>query len=103
CFLIFIVFPPTFFFNGVLMGGLWKWGLILSLFGTVIPPLFFSVGIPKIGVTLSSIISSAELPVAVAMSYLILGEHVSGLQWIGVFIILSAIVISNLFRENKSA
>lgn len=102
CLLIFIVFPPTFLFNGVLIDGLWKWGLLLSLFGTVIPPLFFAVGIPKIGVTVSSIISAAELPVAVAMSYLILGEKVSGLQWIGVCIILSAIIISNLFRPKKT-
>src|SRR5690606_16435027 len=102
CILIFIVFPPAFFFNGVLTGGLWKWGLLLSLFGTVIPPLFFAIGIPKTGVTLSSIISAAELPVAVAMSYLILGEKVSGLQWLGVFIILSAIIISNVFGKRKA-
>jgi len=102
CLLIFIVFPPAFFFNGILARGLWQWGLLLSVFGTVIPPLFFAVGIPKIGVTISSIISAAELPVAVAMSYLILGENVSGLQWIGIVIILSAIVVSNVFREKNT-
>ncbi len=99
CFLIFIVFPPTFLVNGVLTAGLWKWGLILASLGTVVPPLFFAIGTPKIGVTLSSIISAIELPVAVAMSYFFLMENVNGLQWLGVFIILGAIIISNIFNK----
>jgi len=103
CLLIFFVFPPTFLLNGVLAGGLWQWGLLMATFGTVIPPLFFAIGIPKIGATLSSILSSAELPVAVAMSYFILAEKVSGLQWIGVSIILLAIVVSNVFGTKKLA
>src|SRR5690554_6327756 len=102
CLLIFIVFPPTFLFNGVLIGGLWRWGLLLAAFGTVIPPLFFAIGVPKIGVTASSIISAAELPVAVAMSYFVLAEKVSAFQWIGVLIIVSAVIFSNLFGR-KSA
>lgn len=102
CILIFAIFPPSFLINGVLLDNLWRWGLLLSVFGTVIPPLFFSIGIPKIGVTMSSIISSAELPVAVAMSYFVLGEKVSLLQWIGILIILSAIVVSNLMGRKKS-
>lgn len=101
CLLIFIVFPPTFLFNGVLLGGLWKWGLILATLGTVIPPLFFALGTPAIGVGLSSIISAIELPVAVTMSYFFLLEPVSKWQWLGVFIILSAIVISNIFRNPR--
>jgi drug/metabolite transporter (DMT)-like permease len=101
CILVFIVFPPYFIFNGVLLGDLWQWGLLLSIFGTVIPPLFFAIGIPRIGVPVSSIISAAELPVAVAMSYFVLAEKVTGLQWIGVTIILSAIVFSNLFDRKK--
>ncbi len=102
CILIFVIFPPAFLFNGVLIDNLWLWGLLLAGFGTVLPPLCFSVGIPKIGVTLSSIISSAELPVAVAMSYFLLAEKVSGLQWIGIAIILAAIVVSNLMGRKEA-
>ena len=102
CMLIFIVFPPTFLINGVLTAGLWKWGLVLASLGTVIPPLFFAVGIPKVGVTLSSIISAVELPVAVAMSYFVLMEDVSGLQWLGVFIILGAIIVSNIYKQSAA-
>lgn len=101
CILVFSIFPPFFIFNGQLGGNLLKWGILLAIFGTVIPPLFYAIGIPKVGVTLSSIISAAELPVAVGMSYFVLGEMVSGLQWLGVIIILLTIIISNLFKRNK--
>lgn len=102
CILIFVVLPPTFLFNGALGGSLLKWGLILAVFGTVIPPLCFASGIPKIGLTLSSILSSAELPVAVSMSALVLHEEVSLIRWIGVLIILSSMILPNLENLKKA-
>jgi drug/metabolite transporter (DMT)-like permease len=96
CTFIFIILPPTFLFSGLLFTGLLKWGIILALFGTVIPPLFYSKGVPIVGVGLSSILSAAELPVAVMMSYFILHEEVSLLQWMGVIVILFAITLPNL-------
>lgn len=102
CILIFIVLPPAFLFNGALGGSLLKWGLILAVFGTVIPPLCFASGIPKIGLTLSSILSSAELPVAVSMSALVLHEEVSLIRWIGVAIILSSMILPNLENLKKA-
>ena len=102
CILIFLVLPPTFLFNGALGGSLLKWGLILAVFGTVIPPLCFASGIPKIGLTLSSILSSAELPVAVSMSALVLHEEVSLIRWIGVVIILSSMILPNLENLKKA-
>lgn len=102
CILIFLVLPPTFLFNGALGGSLLKWGLILAIFGTVIPPLCFASGIPKIGLTLSSILSSVELPVAVSMSALVLHEEVSLFRWIGVVVILSAMILPNLENLKKA-
>ncbi|WP_316824569.1 DMT family transporter [Pedobacter miscanthi] len=96
CILIFIIFPPTFLFNGALGGSLLKWGLIISVFGTVIPPLFYAEGVPKIGTAISSILSAAELPVAVMMAGFVLQEQVSFLRWLGVMVILSAMVLPNL-------
>ena len=96
CILIFILFPPTFLFNGALNGSLLKWGLIIAVFGTVIPPLFYAEGVPRIGTALSSILSAAELPVAVMMAGFVLQEHVSLLRWVGVCVILSAMVLPNL-------
>ncbi len=101
CIFIFLIFPPEFLWNGSLNNGLTEWGLAFALFGTVIPPLFFAYGIPKIGVNVSAILSAAELPVAVFFSSWLLAEEVSLLQWLGIAIILSAIVISNLNRKQK--
>lgn len=73
-----------------------KWGLILALFGTVLPPILFTAGMPKMNVGLGAIISSVELPVAVLMAYILLNEVVNPYQWIGILIILVAVVLMNL-------
>lgn len=96
CIVTWLIFPPLFLFNGLLFAGLYKWGLTLALLGTVIPPLFFSFGMPRTGVPLGAILSAAELPVAVVSSSFILQENVQWLQWVGVFLILSAIVLTNI-------
>ena len=80
----------------------WKYGWILSLFGTILPPILFNSGFPKAGLGLGSIVSSMELPVSVMMAYLLLHEKVSFVQWLGVAVILFAIVIMNL-QKNKAA
>ncbi|WP_443944594.1 EamA family transporter [Pedobacter sp. AW1-32] len=96
CLLIFILFPPVFLVNGALLGSLLKWGLIIAIFGTVIPPLFYAEGVPRVGTALSSILSAAELPVAVMMAGFVLHEQVSVLRWLGVAVILSAMILPNL-------
>lgn len=103
CIMTLIIFPPTFFLNGIFFAGLYKWGLALALLGTVIPPLFFSIGIPKVGVSVGSILSAAELPIAVLSSHFILKEDVRGLQWLGVLLILSAIALTNLKIKKRIA
>jgi len=101
CIIVFILLPPYFLINGALGGSLLKWGLILAVFGTVIPPLCFAGGIPKAGLTLSSILSSVELPVAVSMSAIVLKEPVSAIRWLGVIIILGAMILPNLENLKK--
>ncbi|MFN2261020.1 MAG: EamA family transporter [Psychroflexus sp.] len=77
------------------------WGPILALFGTVLPPLFFTAGMPKINVGLGAIISSIELPVAVLMGYFVLSEAQNIFKWIGILLILSSIVLMNLKKVQK--
>ena len=73
-----------------------KWGIILALFGTIIPPLLFNAGFPLTGIGLGSIVSALELPVSVLMAYVLLGEKVIFIQWIGIILIILAIVIMNV-------
>lgn len=72
-----------------------KWGPILALFGTIIPPILLTKGMPKITVGLGAIISSLELPVAIMMAALVLNEQITMHQFIGMFLILTAVVIAN--------
>lgn len=74
----------------------YKWGIVLALFGTIIPPMLLNAGFPHTGLGLGSIVSSLELPVSVMMAYVLLHEPVSALQWLGIAMIIMAIVIMNL-------
>lgn len=73
----------------------YTWGIILSVFGTIIPPILLNKGFPNTGVGLGSIISSIELPVSVLFAFMLLKEQVLLIQWIGIAIILFAIVLMN--------
>lgn len=73
-----------------------KWGIVLSLFGTIIPPMLLNAGFPLTGIGLGSIVSALELPVSVLMAFVILGEKVIFTQWVGIILILLAIIIMNI-------
>ena len=75
------------------------YGIPLALFGAVIPPILFAYGVPKIGVTYSSILSSVELPVAVLFSIAMLNEQVSSIQWLGISLIIIAILGVTFFKK----
>ena len=78
-----------------------KWAMFLAVFGTVIPPVLFARGIPRIGAGLSAILMTVELPIAIISAYLILGESIDLWQWLGVSVMLGAIVGMNLFKSRN--
>jgi len=78
-----------------------KWGIVLSLFGTIIPPMLMNSGFPHTGIGLGSIVSSLELPVSVMMAFVILNEEVVLTQWLGIVLIILAIVIMNISFKKK--
>lgn len=79
-----------------------KWGIVLSLFGTIIPPLLMTAGFPLTGIGLGSIVSALELPVSVTMAYVLLNEKVILSQWIGIVLIILAIIIMNVNFKSKN-
>jgi drug/metabolite transporter (DMT)-like permease len=79
-----------------------KWGIVLALFGTIIPPMLMNAGFPLTGIGLGSIVSALELPVSVLMAYFLLNEAVNGTQWFGITLIVLAIVIMNLNRKPRN-
>lgn len=94
--LIFTVLQPFHLLTLNVDWGIYRFGLLLSVFGTVLPPLLYAYGMPKVGTSLGSILSAVELPVAVAMSFFVLHEPVTALQWFGVLAILGIVVWINL-------
>jgi drug/metabolite transporter (DMT)-like permease len=79
-----------------------KWGIVLSLFGTIIPPMLMNAGFPLTGIGLGSIVSALELPVSVMMAYVLLNEKVILSQWIGIVLIILAIIIMNVNFKRKN-
>lgn len=77
----------------------------VSLFGAVLPPLFFAVGAPLVSGGIANILTSIELPIAILSASIILSETVTPLQWLGTVIILLAIAFnevgSNIFKVKK--
>ncbi|MGG4155189.1 EamA family transporter [Peribacillus muralis] len=91
---------PQIIWEGTLFTeGLWIYGLALGLFGMILPVYLFSISIPKIGLSKSSILSAVELPVAMIISVILLNEMVTLLQIFGVLIIIFGIFLSTLSRE----
>jgi drug/metabolite transporter (DMT)-like permease len=78
-----------------------SWGLLLSLFGTILPPLLFTRGMPLTGMGLGAIIASVEIPVAILTANVLLNEPVSLPQWLGVVLILFAVVLMNIKKPSN--
>ncbi|WP_330441931.1 EamA family transporter [Flavobacterium sp. C4GT6] len=92
-----IAWPGTYNFDIFI-----KWGLVLAIFGTIIPPLLLNKGFPLTGIGLGSIVSSLELPVSVTMAFIILQEKVTLTQWTGITLIILAVIIMNIkYRRDK--
>ena len=79
------------------------WGIVLALFGTVIPLLSFNAGFPHTGLALGSIITALEIPVSAIMAYYLLGEQFVGIQIAGTVLILFAVVILNTTFKKKQS
>lgn len=81
--------------------GLLKFGIFLAVFGTIIPPICFTIGMPKIGPGLSAILLTLELPAVIFCAYIILGEKITAIQILGIMIMIGAIVYQNLAKLKK--
>ena len=61
-----------------------------------------NAGFPITGIGLGSIVSALELPVSVLMAFFILDESVVQQQWLGIVLILLAIIFMNISFKKKS-
>lgn len=97
--LVFVLFPPQFLIDGTIAGQLLLFGAMLGIFGAFLPPLLFTYGVPYIGNGMAGILGAAELPVAVSLSAIVLGEEVSALRWLGIALVLAGVAIPELAKH----
>ena len=61
----------------------------------------FNKGFPIIGIGLGSILTAIEIPVSILSANWLLDEQLKMIQWLGVAIIIMAVVIINYRHLNK--
>ncbi len=96
------IHPPVFVMNGSLEAGLWKWGLMLAVFGGALPTLLLAIGVPRLSAGFASILSAAQLPAVILVSSLVLKETFHLLQWLGVTIVLLGIAWPEIIRKIRA-
>ena len=74
---------------------LWGMFLLLGIFSTLVPFSLFYAGLRDLPATEASIVATLEPVVAVISAALLLGESLSGWQWLGALLVLSASVIAS--------
>ena len=90
---------PEILWNGKIGDGLWLYGVILGVFGIVLPIFLFSVAVPKVGAGMSSILSAVELPVAIVAAMLLLGERLTLLQFFGILLVLFGMTLPAMLQR----
>lgn len=107
--LILLIFPPTFFTWELVTSSVWLYGIGVAFCGAILPPLLFAISSPYLSGGFATVLGSIELPVAVIMARLILGESVTFLQWLGILLIIMAVSINEVrafirkaFMEKKT-
>ena len=93
--IVLLIANPLSWMNTEMMINIAPYGVLLGLFGVVIPPILFAIGMPKVGPGTGSILTASELPVVVLLSMFVLSEQVQWIQWVGVFVILLGIILGN--------
>lgn len=93
--MVFFFLPPTFLISPVHFSAILPYGIPLTLFGVILPPLLFGTGMPHVSPGLGSLLAASELPAALFFSLLLLGESISFMQIIGIVMILFGIWIGN--------
>jgi drug/metabolite transporter (DMT)-like permease len=100
-FIVSLIWGYTLIENGLHIDIFYRWGILLAIFGTVLPPVLFARGFPHTGLGLGSIIAAIELPFSLVVAAWILSEQISGMQWLGIGLMLVAIVLMNIFALRK--
>lgn len=88
------VICPDFAASGALLNGIAPMGFVAGFFGFLLPVLLFGMAMPHLPAGVGTVLAAAELPAGLMVAMLVLGTPVEALQWVGVVLILSGVVVS---------
>lgn len=91
--IVWLVFPPTYLTPQLWQNAHWWMPVTLGLLGLIVPILCFAFGAPRIGIQLTTMLCSIELPISVLMARAVFLESVDGLQWLGVALIMAGLIV----------
>ena len=77
--------------------------LELAVFASTIAFMFFTYGIKNLGVTRANTISNLIPIVTAIFSFVVLGESFSLLNIIGIFVVVTGLILSQIKRTKKVA
>src|SRR2546425_11030460 len=72
--------------NWILIGG-------IGLFGGALSTILLSYGLPRLGASHYGIVASLELLTVLGAGYLVLGERLTGVQWIGASLVVIGVLV----------
>ena len=87
---------PDYLPSGVLLEGIWHYGVILGPMAFVLPMVLFGIGCKHLSPGLSTVMAASELPISVLLSVVLIHEAVTPLQVAGVVVILLGIAVAQL-------
>lgn len=76
-----------------------KWGFVIAIFSIILPLWCFTKGMPQITAGIGGVLSALELPAAIIFAFLLLNENINIVQFLGVILILTAIIAINLIKK----
>ena len=92
---------PDFYLGGCDVVALAPYGLFMGILATIIPCSCLAIAGKYLPGGIVAILTSAELPAAVASGCILLGEPISILRVIGIVLILGSIVLSQMDELRK--
>jgi drug/metabolite transporter (DMT)-like permease len=92
----FAVFFPFFPIEHPIDSKFLLFSLLVGVMAQLVPVLFLQFAIRRIGSVLASIIQTSELPLTITLAFLFFREPVKPIQIMGILLIVSGIVYSNL-------
>ncbi|KML08145.1 EamA family transporter [Rossellomorea marisflavi] len=97
------VFQPSFIQQPSKIIEMTDFGLLVAIFGNILPVVFFAIGTPHLDSSMSTIMGAAELPAAILAAMWILHEQVAIFQFAGIALILAGIIIPQIQTRQKKS